>query len=54
LLSKHFNTRRKIYQDLGGEVQNFDINILKWQFNYATLTNLKNTPTFVIVHIERA
>lgn len=29
LLSKHFNTRRKIYQDLGGEVQNFDINILK-------------------------
>jgi superfamily II DNA or RNA helicase len=29
LLSKHFNTRRKIYQDLGGEVQNFDINIFK-------------------------
>jgi len=29
LLSKHFNTRRKIYQDLGGEVQNFDINIIK-------------------------
>ena len=29
LLSKHFNSRRKIYQDLGGEVQNFDINILK-------------------------
>jgi superfamily II DNA or RNA helicase len=29
LLSKHFNTRRKIYQDLGGEVRNFDINLLK-------------------------
>ena len=29
LLSKHFNTRRKIYQDHGGEVKNFDISLLK-------------------------
>jgi superfamily II DNA or RNA helicase len=29
LLSKHFNTRQKIYRELGGEVRNFDINILK-------------------------
>jgi len=29
LLSKHFNTRQKIYRDLGGEVKNFDINLLK-------------------------
>lgn len=29
LLTKHFNTRRKIYQDHGGEVKNFDINLLK-------------------------
>lgn len=28
LLSKHFNTRRKIYQDHGGEVKNFDIGVL--------------------------
>ena len=29
LLSKHFNSRQKIYKELGGEVRNFDINILK-------------------------
>jgi superfamily II DNA or RNA helicase len=29
LLSKHFNTRQKIYRELGGEVKNFDINLLK-------------------------
>lgn len=29
LLTKHFNTRRKIYQDHGGEVKNFDMNLLK-------------------------
>lgn len=29
LLNKHFNTRRKIYQDHGGEVKNFDMNLLK-------------------------
>lgn len=29
LLSKHFTTRRKIYIELGGEVRNFDINLLK-------------------------
>lgn len=29
LLTKHFNTRRKIYQDHGGEVKNFDINLIK-------------------------
>ena len=29
LLSKHFITRKKIYIELGGEVRNFDINILK-------------------------
>jgi len=29
LLSKHFNTRQKIYRELGGEVRNFDIKILK-------------------------
>jgi len=29
LLSKHFNTRQKIYGELGGEVRNFDINLLK-------------------------
>jgi superfamily II DNA or RNA helicase len=28
LLTKHFNTRRKIYQDHGGEIRNFDINLL--------------------------
>ena len=29
LLTKHFNTRRKIYQDHGGEVKNFDMNLIK-------------------------
>jgi superfamily II DNA or RNA helicase len=29
LLSKHFTTRRKIYIELGGEVRNFDMNLLK-------------------------
>lgn len=29
LLTKHFNTRRKIYQDHGGEVKNFNMNLLK-------------------------
>jgi hypothetical protein len=28
LLSKHFNTRRKIYQDHGGTVINFDLAVL--------------------------
>ena len=29
LLSKHFNTRQKIYRELGGEIKNFDMNLLK-------------------------
>lgn len=29
LLSKHFNTRQKIYSELGGEIKNFDMNLLK-------------------------
>lgn len=28
ILNKHFNTRRKVYQDHGGIIQNFDLNIL--------------------------
>lgn len=28
ILNKHFNTRRKVYQDHGGVIQNFDLNIL--------------------------
>ena len=29
ILNKHWNTRRKVYQDHGGTVINFDLNILK-------------------------
>ena len=29
ILNKHWNTRRKIYQDHGGTVINFDLNLLK-------------------------
>ena len=29
LLTKHFNTRRKIYQDHGGEIKNFDMDLIK-------------------------
>ena len=29
LLSKHFNSRQKIYKELGGEIKNFDMNLLK-------------------------
>jgi superfamily II DNA or RNA helicase len=28
ILNKHFNTRRKVYQDHGGVIQNFNLNIL--------------------------
>lgn len=28
ILNKHFNTRRKVYQDHGGIIQNFDLNVL--------------------------